>query len=285
MKKKTFRLKVLLAILLLELLGLAVLILRRQDGFGGSLATAAHNILPGSDQVWSAVDQVWYGAKIFAIVAIVVAGLLLLVLRFSITGYRAYLVHRTLLEIEICLMEMFARLSPQGVDKRRDRMVDIMTAAEKCKVNESASFVVNINQDKGATQKTAREIISADKQDLSGFRGKRRSARLNAFALEAALKGQFRAARNQILVKKQEAFKQGKEQPEVISGLLELLNLPRDLSEQQIEEELAKKNPLGVFPVVVQTAIRFWSHPGKLRYRKDGVDLTGWEALSEMRRV
>ncbi|MCA9801672.1 MAG: hypothetical protein KC777_06780 [Cyanobacteria bacterium HKST-UBA02] len=283
--KKTFRLKVLLAILLLELLGIAVLILRRQDGFGGSLSTAADNILPGSDQVWSAVDQVWYGAKIFAIVAIVVAGLLLLALRFSITGYRAYLVHRTLLEIEICLMEMFARLSSQGVDKRRDRMVDIMTAAEKCKVNESASFVVNINQDKGATQKTAREIISADKQDLSGFRSKRRSARLNAFALEAALNGQFRAARNQILVKKQEAFKQGKEQPEVISGLLELLSLPRDLSEQQIEEELAKKNPLGVFPVVVQTAIRFWSHPGKLRYRKDGVDLTGWEALYEMRRV
>lgn len=285
MKKKTFRLKVLLAILLLELLGIAVLILSRQDGFGGRLATATDNILPGSDQVWSAVDQVWYGAKIFAIITIVVAGLLLLALRFSVTGYRAYLVHRTLLEIEICLMEMFARLSPQGVDKRRDRMVDIMTAAEKCKVNEGASFVVNINQDKGATQKTAREIISADKQDLSGFRTKRRSARLNAFALEAALNGQFRAARNQILVKKQEAFKQGKEQPEVISGLLELLNLPRDLSEQQIEEELAKKNPLGVFPVVVQTAIRFWGHPGKLRYRKDGVDLSGWEALYEMRRV
>lgn len=218
------------------------------------------------------------------LVLVVILTLLLLLLKLAKPAYKAYKVHRNLLEVEMCLMEMYARLSPGGVDRRRDRMVDIMTAAETCR-NQNAQILV-IGQEKGGTQKTARGIIEADQKDLAGYRSNRRSARINAFALEAVLKSRPKAAKSQILAKRLQALEKGGEPPEIIPALSRLLRIPLAPNEAQIKAMLAEDVSLDGLPIVIATAVRFFRHPRELEFTmSDGNVVRGWKALSEMRKV
>lgn len=218
------------------------------------------------------------------VIFVVVATVLLFSLKLAAPAYRAYKLHRSLLEAEMCLMEMFARLSPGGVDRRRDRMVEIMTAAETCR-NQHAQILV-IGQEKGGTQKTARGIIEADQKDQASFRSNRRSARINAFALEAILKSRPRAAKSQILAKRLQALEKGSEPPEVIPALSRLLGIPLAPSEAQIKALLAEDVALNELPIIIGSAVKFFRHPKELTYiASDGSVLQGWDALLEMRKV
>lgn len=217
------------------------------------------------------------------IVIAVVATLLLLALKLGPQWYKAYRFHRLLLEAELTLQEHFLRLSPGGVDKRRDRMLDIMRAAEECQTKP----LILANHDKGSVQKTARGIIEADKSDLSGYRSKRRSARINAFALEAILRGSLMAARSHILQNQLQAVQKGSSLPEILPAFGELLKInviaPNETS---IARALQEKNPVGVFPAAIWSAVKFWRHPKHLTYiTPDGEILVGWSALNAMRRV
>ena len=162
-------------------------------------------------------------------------------------------------------------------------MLDIMKAAEECQTKP----MLLANHDKGSVQKTARGIISADQEDLSGYRTKRRSARINAFAMEALLKGRLLAARNHILQSQLIAVQKGASLPEILPSLAELLKTEIvSITEAEILKALKDKNPVGTFPAVVWSATRFWKHPKELSYmNSEGQELTGWAALQEMRRV
>jgi hypothetical protein len=227
------------------------------------------------------------GDSTFAITMVafvIVATAVLFSLRLARPAYRIYMVHRALLETEMCLLEMFARLSPGGVDKRRDRMVEIMTAAETCR-NQQARILVS-GQENGGTQKTARGIISADQKDLASYRSNRRSARINAFALEAVLRCRPKAARSQILAKQLQALQKASEPPEVIPALGRLLGIPLVATEVQIKALLEEDRSLDGLPIVIGMAARIWRHPGELTFTdKDGRSLQGWDALFEMRKV
>jgi len=217
------------------------------------------------------------------IIVAIAATVLLLVLKLGPQWYKAYRFHRLLLEAELTLQEHFLRLSPGGVDKRRDRMLDIMRAAEECQTKP----MVLANHDKGSVQKTARGIINADTSDLSGYRTKRRSARINAFALEAILKGSLMAARSHILQNQLVAVQKGSSLPEILPAFGELLKIdiiaPTEIS---IASALREKNPVGVFPAALWSAVKFWRHPKDLIYvTPDGDTLVGWSALNAMRRV
>lgn len=228
------------------------------------------------------IGDSWFAIGL--VVSVVFLSLLLLMLNLAKPAYKAYKMHRNLLEVEMCLVEMFARLSPGGVDKRRDRMVDIMTAAERCK-NTNAQIVI-IGQEKGGTQKTARGIIAADQKDQAGYRCNRRSARLNAFALEAVLKSRPKAAKSQILAKRLQALEKGGELPEIIPALSRLLRIPLAPNEAQINALLAEDVSLDELPIVIGTAVRFFRHPKELEFTtSDGTVVRGWNALSEMRKV
>lgn len=218
-----------------------------------------------------------------AILVIVVAIVLLVLLRGSLQFHKAYRLHRLLLEAEMTLQEQFLRLSPGGVDRRRDRMLDIMRAAEECQTKP----VVLMNHDKGSVQKTARGIISADQNDLSGYRTKRRSARINAFALEALLKGRLLAARNHILQSQLNALQSGSSLPEILPALAELLKIEIvSITEAQILKAQKDKNPFGTFPAAIGSAVRFFRHPKELVYTdSEGNTLSGWAALQAMRKV
>lgn len=221
---------------------------------------------------------------IFACIVIaVVATLLLLALKLGPQWYQTYRFHRLLIEVEMTLQEQFLRLSPTGVDKRRDRMLDIMRAAEECQTKP----LVLMNHDKGSVQKTARGIIEADKNDLSGYRTKRRSARVNAFALDAILSGALLAARSHILQSQLQALQKGSSLPEIIPAFGELLKIDVVTpTETSIAKALKEKNPVGVFPAAIWSAVKFWRHPKHLRYvTPNGDSLTGWAALEAMRTV
>ena len=216
-----------------------------------------------------------------SILIILVCSILLFGTRTFRTLYGAYQVHRTLLDVEMNISEIFARIKPASVDKRRDRMVEVMTAAETCKLNTTAMFVVNSNKDKGASQETARSIIDRDFQEMTSFRNNKRGARINAFAFEALLRGQFKAARNHILTKQKEAIQKGRDEPAIISALARLLNIPQGMDLAKVEDELTKDNPLGLFPVKLHLAIKLWKHPTKMRYRKGDRVYLGWDALED----
>lgn len=224
------------------------------------------------------------GSIIFiCILVIVIASALFIVIKAAPQWYKAYRFHRLLLEAELTLHEQFLRLSPTGVDKRRDRMLDIMRAAEECQTKP----MVLANHDKGSVQKTARGIIDADKNDLSGYRTKRRSARVNAFAFEAILKGSLMAARSHILQSQLAAVQKGSSLPEILPAFGELLKIdivtPTEIS---IASALKEKNPVGVFPAALWSAVKFWHHPKGLTFvNPDGDTLEGWAALNAMRRV
>lgn len=221
---------------------------------------------------------------IFSIVLfIVVATVLLIIIKAAPQWYKAYRFHRLLLEAELTLQEHFLRLSPGGVDKRRDRMLDIMRAAEECQNKP----MILANHDKGSVQKTARGIIESDKSDLSGYRSKRRSARINAFALEAILRGSLMAARSHILQNQLQAVQKGSSLPEILPAFGELLKIDVVApSEASIASALKEKNPVGVFPAAIWSAVKFWRHPKHLTYvTPDGDTLVGWSALNAMRRV
>lgn len=217
------------------------------------------------------------------ILFIVVAAVLLLVLKLAPQWYKVYRFHRLLLEAELTLQEHFLRLSPGGVDKRRDRMLDIMRAAEECQTKP----MILANHDKGSVQKTARGIIESDKNDLSGYRNKRRSARINAFALEAILKGSLMAARSHILQNQLQAVQKGSSLPEILPAFGELLKIDVIApSEASIASTLKEKNPVGVFPAAIWSAVKFWRHPKHLTFTTpDGNTLEGWAALNAMRRI
>ncbi len=222
-------------------------------------------------------------AVFLAVLVAVLASALLILLRVIPHWYRAYRFHRLLLEAEMTLQEQFDRLSSGGVDKRRDRMLEIMRAAEECQTKP----LVLMNHDKGSVQKTARGIITADKDDLSGYRTKRRSARVNAFALEAILKGRLLAARNHILQSQLVAVQKGSSLPEILPSFGELLKVDVvSVSETSIAGALKEKNPVGIFPATVWSASRFWRHPSELSFtNSDGQSVTGWAALQAMRKV
>lgn len=218
-----------------------------------------------------------------AILVTVIALGLFIAIKAAPQWYKAYRFHRLLLEAELTLQEHFLRLSPGGVDKRRDRMLDIMRAAEECQTKP----MILANHDKGSVQKTARGIIDADKNDLSGYRNKRRSARVNAFALEAILRGSLMAARNHILQNQLQAVQKGSSLPEILPAFGELLKVdiiaPNEVS---IARALQEKNPVGVFPAAIWSAVKFWRHPKHLTYvTPEGETLVGWPALNAMRRV
>lgn len=222
---------------------------------------------------------------LFAVLLLVFCLLAIIALRTASNWFQAYQHHRTLLDIEMNLNELFRRINPNGVDKRRNRMVEVMTLAEECKQNRTARVLVNANHDRGASQETAREIIDRDAKDLGSFRTNRRSARVNAYAYEALLKGQFKAARNHILSKQLEAYRKERELPNIIPALLSLLKLPSRMTVSQIETELEKNNPLGVFPWSLYLAIRFWRHPSGMSFKQGESIYKGWEALEAMRNI
>lgn len=222
---------------------------------------------------------------LIAVLFVVFCLVMILVLRTGTIWYQTYQHHRTLLDIEMNLTELFRRINPNGVDKRRTRMVEVMTLAEECKQNKTARVLVNSNHDRGASQETAREIIDRDAKDLSSFRTGRRSARVNAYAYEALLKGQFKAARNHILSKQLEAIRKERELPNIIPALHCLLKLPSRMNADQIEAELEKNNPLGVFPWSLYLAIRFWRHPSRMSFRQGESIQRGWDALEAMRSI
>ncbi len=218
-----------------------------------------------------------------AILVLILATVLLIVIKALPQWYKAYRFHRLLLEAELTLQEHFLRLSPGGVDKRRDRMLDIMRAAEECQTKP----MILANHDKGSVQKTARGIIESDKSDLSGYRNKRRSARINAFALEAILRGSLMAARSHILQNQLQAVQKGSSLPEILPAFGELLKIDVIApSETSIASALKEKNPVGVFPAAIWSAVKFWRHPKHLTYvTPDGDTLVGWSALNAMRKV
>lgn len=218
-----------------------------------------------------------------AILVLILATVLLIFIKALPQWYKAYRFHRLLLEAELTLQEHFLRLSPGGVDKRRDRMLDIMRAAEECQTKP----MILANHDKGSVQKTARGIIESDKSDLSGYRNKRRSARINAFALEAILRGSLMAARSHILQNQLQAVQKGSSLPEILPAFGELLKIDVIApSETSIASALKEKNPVGVFPAAIWSAVKFWRHPKHLTYvTPDGDTLVGWSALNAMRRV
>ncbi len=222
-------------------------------------------------------------AILICVLVITLGGGIYIVIKAAPQWYKAYRFHRLLLEAELSLQEQFLRLSPSGVDKRRDRMLDIMRAAEECQTKP----LVLMNHDKGSVQKTARGIIESDKSDLSGFRTKRRSARVNAFAYEAILIGALMAARNHILQSQLAAVQKGSSLPEILPAFGELLKI--DIispAEMSIAQALKEKNPVGVFPAALWSAVKFWRHPKHLTYvNPDGDTLEGWAALNAMRRV
>ncbi len=222
-------------------------------------------------------------AIFICILLLIIGGILFIVIKSAPHWYKAYRFHRLLLEAELMLHEQFLRLSPSGVDKRRDRMLDIMRAAEECQTKP----MILMNHDKGSVQKTARGIIESDKSDLSGYRTKRRSARINAFALEAILKGSLMAARSHILQSQLAAVQKSSSLPEILPAFGELLKIdiitPTEIS---IASALKEKSPLGAFPAALWSAVKFWRHPKHLSYvTPDGETLEGWAALNAMRRV
>ncbi len=230
------------------------------------------------------VIQGYHASVVFTcILVMVISAVLLIFIKAAPQWYKAYRFHRLLLEAEMTLQEQFLRLSAGGVDKRRDRMLDIMRAAEECQIKP----MVLANHDKGSVQKTARGIIDSDKADLSGYRSKRRSGRINAFALEAILKGSLMAARSHILQSQLAAVQKGSSLPEILPAFGELLKI--DIispTEMSIASALKEKNPVGIFPAALWGAVKFWRHPKHLTFTTpDGDTLEGWAALNAMRRI